>query len=102
MGVLHKEEFIREHYSDSMQCVLDFRRQTLSFKKKAELFYAKIGAVDVYGRRQIINVKRHDIIQSTKSTLSRFKAADFKKRPNVKFEGEDGIDAGGLSRYVLQ
>lgn len=80
---------------------------TLSFKdmiRKCEcrlLQYESVGQnYDTYDILRL-KVNRNNIVQSTVSQLSSKTDSDLRKRLYVQFEGEDGIDAGGLSAEFI-
>ncbi len=50
----------------------------------------------------ILRVRRSHIIQDTMGQLARAPAADLKKPLKVVFEGEEGIDEGGVQKEFMQ
>src|SRR6202044_2458699 len=48
-----------------------------------------------------IKVRRDHIFEDSYAEIMRQSASDLKKRLMIKFDGEDGLDYGGLSRYIL-
>jgi E3 ubiquitin-protein ligase NEDD4 len=48
-----------------------------------------------------VKVRRGAIFEDSYAEIMRQSATDLKKRLMIKFDGEDGLDYGGLSRYVL-
>ena len=50
----------------------------------------------------ILKVRRSNIIQDTMSQLARFEPQDLKKPLKVVFEGEEGIDEGGVQKEFMQ
>ena len=48
-----------------------------------------------------IKVRRDRIFEDAYAEVMRQAPADLKKRLMIKFDGEDGLDYGGLSRYEL-
>ena len=47
-----------------------------------------------------IKVRRKHIFEGSYGEIMRLTPNDLKKRLMIKFEGEDGLDYGGLSRFV--
>jgi len=50
----------------------------------------------------VLNVRRNNIIQDTLSQVMCFSDGDFKKPLKVVFDGEEGVDAGGLRKEFYQ
>lgn len=48
-----------------------------------------------------IKVRRNHIFEDSYAEIMRQTPNDLKKRLMIKFDGEDGLDYGGLSRWVL-
>ena len=46
-----------------------------------------------------IRIRRNHIFEDSYAEIMRQSPADLKKRLMIKFDGEDGLDYGGLSRY---
>ena len=46
-------------------------------------------------------VRREEIFADAFHEMMKMSPPDLKKRLNIKFSGEDGLDYGGLSRYKL-
>lgn len=45
-----------------------------------------------------VKVRRNNIFEDSYAEIMRQSASDLKKRLMIKFDGEDGLDYGGLSR----
>src|SRR5699024_1739553 len=48
-----------------------------------------------------VKVRRNNIFEDSYAEIMRQSASDLKKRLMIKFDGEDGLDYGGLSRYGI-
>lgn len=70
----------------------DFRRKLIYFRSQPAM-RAQPGNCQ-------IKVRRNHIFEDSYAEIMRQSANDLKKRLMIKFEGEDGLDYGGLSRYV--
>ena len=68
----------------------DFRRKLIYFRSQPALRPAP-------GQCHI-KVRRNHIFEDAYSEIMRQKPEDLKKRLMIKFDGEDGLDYGGLSR----
>ncbi|WVO14667.1 hypothetical protein L204_102304 [Cryptococcus depauperatus] len=68
----------------------DFRRKLVYFRNQP--------VMKLHVGQCHINVSRQNIFEASFSEIMRQKPEDLKKRLMVKFEGEDGLDYGGLSR----
>jgi E3 ubiquitin-protein ligase NEDD4 len=68
----------------------DFRRKLVYFRTQPAM---RIGTGQCH-----IKVRRSHIFEDSFAEISRQSAADLKKRLMIKFDGEDGLDYGGLSR----
>lgn len=71
----------------------DFRRKLIYFRSQP--------ALRIQSGQCHIKVRRNNIFEDSYAEIMRQSASDLKKRLMIKFEGEDGLDYGGLSRYVL-
>lgn len=72
----------------------DFRRKLIYFRSQPAMRNAT-GQCHVKVRRShIFEDSYHEIMRQTPSEL--------KRRLMIKFEGEDGLDYGGLSRYIIR
>ena len=68
----------------------DFRRKLIYFRSQPAL-RIMIGQCH-------IKVNRNNIFENSYTEVMRQSASDLKKRLMIKFDGEDGLDYGGLSR----
>ena len=68
----------------------DFRRKLIYFRSQPALRNAS-------GQCHI-KVRRHHIFEDSYAEIMRQSPSDLKKRLMIKFDGEDGLDYGGLSR----
>lgn len=48
-----------------------------------------------------IKIRRNHIFEDSYAEIMRQTPNDLKKRLMIKFDGEDGLDYGGLSRFAL-
>lgn len=71
----------------------DFRRKLIYFRSQPALR-------PVPGQCHI-KVRRDHIFEDAYAEVMRQAPADLKKRLMIKFDGEDGLDYGGLSRYLM-
>lgn len=71
------------------------------FDERSLLFRVMIGNI-AEGSPLSISVDRANIIETAISSMAEFSVTDFKKKPKFIFGDENGIDAGGLTRYVSQ
>src|SRR5690349_21633604 len=71
----------------------DFRRKLIYFRSQPALR-------PVPGQCHM-KVRRSHIFEDAYHEIMRQSPTDLKKRLMIKFEGEDGLDYGGLSRYGL-
>lgn len=71
----------------------DFRRKLIYFRSQPAL-RSNTGQCH-------IKVSRDAIFENSYTEIMRQSPNDLKKRLMIKFEGEDGLDYGGLSRYVM-
>lgn len=70
----------------------DFRRKLIYFRSQP--------ALRIVSGQCHVKVRRTHIFEDSYHEIMRQSAADLKKRLMIKFDGEDGLDYGGLSRYV--
>jgi E3 ubiquitin-protein ligase NEDD4 len=68
----------------------DFRRKLIYFRSQP--------AMRILSGQCHIKVRRSHIFEDSFAEITRQSATDLKKRLMIKFEGEDGLDYGGLSR----
>ncbi|KAJ2891994.1 hypothetical protein MKZ38_010460 [Zalerion maritima] len=68
----------------------DFRRKLIYFRSQP--------AMRISSGQCHIKVRRSHIFEDSFAEISRQSASDLKKRLMIKFDGEDGLDYGGLSR----
>lgn len=127
VGVLNDEDFFCKHFNDMMRnsshpeyenarrvvlydnaetssffCKAPFLFDQLSKKNIANYIFKKMSheALAVSSEDKIcrLKVKRSDLIKTTINQLKAKKDIDFLKGVYVKFEGEEGIDYGGVKR----
>jgi E3 ubiquitin-protein ligase NEDD4 len=70
----------------------DFRRKLIYFRSQP--------ALRPMPGQCHIKVRRDHIFEDSYAEIMRQSAGDLKKRLMIKFDGEDGLDYGGLSRYI--
>ena len=70
----------------------DFRRKLIYFRSQP--------ALRILSGQCHVKVRRGSIFEDSYAEIMRQSATDLKKRLMIKFDGEDGLDYGGLSRYV--
>ncbi|KKY37988.1 putative e3 ubiquitin-protein ligase hula [Diaporthe ampelina] len=68
----------------------DFRRKLIYFRSQP--------AMRILSGQCHIKIRRSHIFEDSFAEISRQSATDLKKRLMIKFDGEDGLDYGGLSR----
>ncbi|KAI0386687.1 HECT-domain-containing protein [Hypomontagnella monticulosa] len=68
----------------------DFRRKLIYFRSQP--------AMRILSGQCHMKVRRSHIFEDSFAEISRQSATDLKKRLMIKFDGEDGLDYGGLSR----
>ncbi|KAI9788602.1 MAG: hypothetical protein M1833_002904 [Piccolia ochrophora] len=68
----------------------DFRRKLIYFRSQP--------ALRVLSGQCHVKVRRNHIFEDSYAEIMRQSATDLKKRLMIKFDGEDGLDYGGLSR----
>ncbi|KAL1955975.1 hypothetical protein VTO42DRAFT_7875 [Malbranchea cinnamomea] len=68
----------------------DFRRKLIYFRSQP--------AMRIMSGQCHIKVRRDNIFEDSYSEIMRQRPEDLKKRLMIKFDGEDGLDYGGLSR----
>jgi E3 ubiquitin-protein ligase NEDD4 len=71
----------------------DFRRKLIYFRSQP--------ALRILSGQCHIKVRRGAIFEDSYAEIMRQSATDLKKRLMIKFDGEDGLDYGGLSRWVF-
>lgn len=71
----------------------DFRRKLIYFRSQP--------ALRILSGQCHVKVRRSHIFEDSYAEIMRASATDLKKRLMIKFDGEDGLDYGGLSRLVL-
>lgn len=71
----------------------DFRRKLIYFRSQPGL--------RIMSGQCHVKVRRGAIFEDSFAEIMRQSPADLKKRLMIKFDGEDGLDYGGLSRYAL-
>ena len=72
----------------------DFRRKLIYFRSQP--------ALRILSGQFPCKVRRSHIFEDSYAEIMRASATDLNKRLMIKFDGEDGLDYGGLSRSVLQ
>lgn len=70
----------------------DFRRKLIYFRSQP--------ALRIMSGQCHVKVRRGAIFEDSYAEIMRQSASDLKKRLMIKFDGEDGLDYGGLSRFV--
>jgi E3 ubiquitin-protein ligase NEDD4 len=80
-------------FQNTPQYKRDFRRKLIYFRSQPAL-RPNTGQCH-------IKVSRETIFEGSYSEIMRQTPNDLKKRLMIKFEGEDGLDYGGLSRWVV-
>jgi len=70
----------------------DFRRKLIYFRSQP--------ALRILSGQCHVKVRRSHIFEDSYAEIMRQSPNDLKKRLMIKFDGEDGLDYGGLSRYV--
>jgi E3 ubiquitin-protein ligase NEDD4 len=70
----------------------DFRRKLIYFRSQP--------ALRIMSGQCHVKVRRGHIFEDSYAEIMRQSASDLKKRLMIKFDGEDGLDYGGLSRFV--
>ena len=68
----------------------DFRRKLIYFRSQP--------ALRILSGQSHVKVRRDHIFEDSYAEIMRQNANDLKKRLMIKFDGEDGLDYGGLSR----
>lgn len=71
----------------------DFRRKLIYFRSQP--------ALRITQGQCHVKIRRTHIFEDSYAEIMRQNASDLKKRLMIKFDGEDGLDYGGLSRYAL-
>lgn len=71
----------------------DFRRKLIYFRSQP--------ALRIMSGQCHVKVRRSNIFEDSYAEIMRQPATDLKKRLMIKFDGEEGLDYGGVSRYVL-
>lgn len=80
--------------------ILQFDAQVqMSHQFHEVLFQSLYGHVTPY---LILKVNRQTILHDTLTLISQLSTSEFKKPLKVKFEGEDGIDEGGVQKEFFQ
>lgn len=70
----------------------DFRRKLIYFRSQP--------ALRILSGQCHVKVRRDHIFEDSYAEIMRQNASELKKRLMIKFDGEDGLDYGGLSRQV--
>jgi len=70
----------------------DFRRKLIYFRSQP--------ALRILSGQCHVKVRRSHIFEDSYAEIMRQSPNDLKKRLMIKFDGEDGLDYGGLSRYA--
>lgn len=71
----------------------DFRRKLIYFRSQP--------ALRIMSGQCHVKVRRSSIFEDSYAEIMRQPATDLKKRLMIKFDGEEGLDYGGVSRYGL-
>lgn len=71
----------------------DFRRKLIYFRSQP--------ALRILSGQFPVKVRRSHIFEDSYAEIMRANATELKKRLMIKFDGEDGLDYGGLSRFVV-
>lgn len=72
----------------------DYRRKVVYFRSQPKM--------RVLPGKAEVKVKRTRILEDSYTSVMEKTGEELKKRLIVNFEGEDGLDYGGVSRYVLR
>ena len=72
----------------------DFRRKLIYFRSQP--------ALRILSGQCHVKVRRTNIFEDSYAEIMRQPATDLKKRLMIKFDGEEGLDYGGVSRLVLR
>lgn len=70
----------------------DFRRKLIYFRSQP--------AMRIMSGQCHVKVRRENIFEDSYAEIMRQTPQELKKRLMIKFDGEDGLDYGGLSRFV--
>ena len=71
----------------------DFRRKLIYFRSQP--------ALRILSGQCHVKVRRTNIFEDSYAEIMRQPATDLKKRLMIKFDGEEGLDYGGVSRYAV-
>lgn len=69
------------------------------FRRKLVYFRSQPAMRPVPGQCHV-TIRRNNIFEDAYSEIMRYPPNELKKRLMIKFHGEDGLDYGGLSRYI--
>lgn len=77
----------------------DYRRKVVYFRSQPEMRIMDGTAPGASGGKAEIRLRRGMVFEDSFRAVMRLKKEDLRKRLVVRFEGEDGLDYGGVSRY---
>ena len=77
--------------SNAPQYKRDYRRKVIYFRSQPSM-RAKEGKCE-------FKLRRNRVLEDSFTALMKLRGDDLKKRLVIRFEGEDGLDYGGVSRY---
>jgi ubiquitin-protein ligase E3 A len=63
-----------------------------------QIYYGQMGRATAYDVYLILHIRRDAILEDTLNQLVGVASDDFKKPLKIKFDGEEGIDAGGVRK----
>jgi len=63
-----------------------------------QIYYGQMGRATAYDVYLILHIRRDAILEDTLNQLVGVESDDFKKPLKIKFDGEEGIDAGGVRK----
>lgn len=76
----------------------DYRRKVVYFRSQPEM--RVVDAAGGGGGKAEIRLRRGMVFEDSFRAVMRLRKEDLRKRLVVRFEGEDGLDYGGVSRCV--
>lgn len=77
--------------SSAPQYKRDYRRKVIYFRSQPSM-RTKEGKCE-------FKLRRNRVLEDSFATIMKMRGDDLKRRLVVRFEGEDGLDYGGVSRY---
>jgi hypothetical protein len=93
-------------FKEPIGIVLKVAPNVVEFENKKNIFRNELSIVKHSSRHQVrsinLRIKRKDIFEESFKRFESLKGEELRGKLRIEFEGEEGMDAGGLTREWFQ